>query len=118
MEIGLDFVAAILTVIGYDVNDTVVIFDRIREMVGLYPKREKRELFNAALNDTLSRTFNTSLSVILVLIVMFVLGGETIRGFIFALLLGTSIGAFTSLFIASPLAYDIQRKRALKKGKN
>ena len=118
MEIGLDFVAAILTVIGYDVNDTVVIFDRIREMVGLYPKREKRELFNEALNDTLSRTFNTSLSVILVLIVMFVLGGETIRGFIFALLLGTSIGAFTSLFIASPLAYDIQRKRALKKGKN
>lgn len=118
MEIGLDFVAAILTVIGYDVNDTVVIFDRIREMVGLYPKREKRELFNEALNDTLSRTFNTSLSVILVLIVMFVLGGETIRGFIFALLLGTSIGGFTSLFIASPLAYDIQRKRALKKGKN
>ena len=118
MEIDQAFIAAILTVIGYSINDTVVIFDRVREYNGLYPKREKQVNINDALNNTLSRTFSTSMSTFVVLLAIFVFGGETIRGFVFALLMGVIVGTYSSLFIASPIAYDIQMaqaKRAEKK---
>ena len=118
MEIDQAFIAAILTVIGYSINDTVVIFDRVREYNGLYPKRERQININDALNNTLSRTFSTSMSTFVVLLAIFVFGGETIRGFVFALLMGVIVGTYSSLFIASPIAYDIQRaqaKRAEKK---
>jgi SecD/SecF fusion protein len=123
MEIDQAFIAAILTVIGYSINDTVVIFDRVREYNGLYPKREKKININDALNNTLSRTFSTSMSTFVVLLAIFIFGGETIQGFVFALLLGVIVGTYSSLFIASPIAYDIQlaqarraeKKAALKK---
>ena len=112
MEIDQAFIAAILTVIGYSINDTVVIFDRIREYNGLYPKREKKVNINDALNNTLSRTFSTSMSTFVVLLAIFVFGGETIQGFVFALLMGVIVGTWSSLFIASPIAYDIQLAQA------
>jgi SecD/SecF fusion protein len=118
MEIDQAFIAAILTVIGYSINDTVVIFDRVREYNTLYPKREKKVNINDALNNTLSRTFSTSMSTFVVLLAIFIFGGETIRGFVFALLMGVIVGTYSSLFIASPIAYDIQQalaKRAEKK---
>ena len=112
MEIDQAFIAAILTVIGYSINDTVVIFDRVREYNGLYPKREKHININDALNNTLSRTFSTSMSTFVVLLAIFVFGGETIQGFVFALLMGVIVGTYSSLFIASPIAYDIQMAQA------
>ena len=108
---------AILTVIGYSINDTVVIFDRVREYNGLYPKRERERNINDALNATLSRTFSTSMSTFIVLLAIFLFGGESIRGFVFALLMGVIIGTFSSLFVASPIAYDIQRAIANRKAK-
>jgi len=96
----------------------VVIFDRVREYNTLYPKREKKVNINDALNNTLSRTFSTSMSTFVVLLAIFIFGGETIQGFVFALLMGVIIGTYSSLFIASPIAYDIQlaqAKRAEKK---
>lgn len=115
MEIGQSFIAAILTVIGYSVNDTVVVFDRLRETIGLYPKRDRKEMFNYSVNATLARTFNTTFSTLLVLIIIFFLGGDTIRGFVFALLLGVTIGTYSTLFVSVPLAYDIQTKKLNKK---
>ncbi len=118
MEIDQAFIAAILTVIGYSINDTVVIFDRVREYNSLYPKRERKQNINDALNNTLSRTFSTSMSTFVVLLAIFIFGGETIQGFVFALLMGVIVGTWSSLFIASPIAYDIQlaqAKRAEKK---
>ena len=115
MEIDQAFIAAILTVIGYSINDTVVIFDRVREYNSLYPKRERERNINDALNATLSRTFSTSMSTFIVLLAIFVFGGESIRGFVFALLMGVIIGTFSSLFVASPIAYDIQRAIARRK---
>ena len=118
MEIDQAFIAAILTVIGYSINDTVVIFDRVREYNGLYPKREKKVNINDALNNTLSRTFSTSMSTFVVLLAIFIFGGETIQGFVFALLMGVIVGTYSSLFIASPVAYEIQcaqARRAEKK---
>ena len=112
MEIDQAFIAAILTVIGYSINDTVVIFDRVREYNGLYPKREKKININDALNNTLSRTFSTSMSTFVVLLAIFIFGGETIQGFVFALLMGVIVGTYSSLFIASPIAYDIQMAQA------
>ena len=112
MEIDQAFIAAILTVIGYSINDTVVIFDRVREYNGLYPKREKKVNINDALNNTLSRTFSTSMSTFVVLLAIFIFGGETIRGFVFALLMGVIVGTYSSLFIASPIAYEIQLAQA------
>jgi len=106
LELDQSFIAAILTVVGYSINDTVVVFDRIREFVGLQKKRERKEIFNAALNSTLSRTFSTSLSTFFVLLAIFVFGGEVIRGFIFALLVGVVVGTYSSLFIATPVVYD------------
>ena len=112
MEIDQAFIAAILTVIGYSINDTVVIFDRVREYNRLYPKRDKNVNINDALNNTLSRTFSTSMSTFVVLLAIFIFGGETIQGFVFALLMGVIVGTYSSLFIASPIAYDIQMAQA------
>ena len=106
LELDQSFIAAILTVVGYSINDTVVVFDRIREYVGLQKKRERRDIFNTALNSTLSRTFSTSLSTFFVLLSIFVLGGDVIRGFTFALLIGVVVGTYSSLFIATPVVYD------------
>ena len=108
MEIDQSFIAAILTVIGYSINDTVVVFDRVREYHKLYPKRDRMQNMNDALNHTLSRTFSTSMSTLVVLLAIFCFGGETIRGFVFALLMGVIVGTYSTLCVATPLAYDIQ----------
>ncbi|MDO4181039.1 MAG: protein translocase subunit SecDF [Bacteroidales bacterium] len=105
LEIDQTFIGAILTAIGYSINDKVVIFDRIREFFGLYPKRNRLQLFNDSLNTTLARTINTSLSTLIVLLCIFILGGDSIRSFAFAMILGVVIGTLTSLFIAAPIAY-------------
>ena len=117
MEIDQSFIAAILTIIGYSINDTVVVFDRVREYKGLYPKRELMLNMNNALNDTLSRTFSTSMSTFVVLLAIFCFGGETIRGFVFALMLGVIVGTYSTLCVATPLAYDIQEAIARRKEK-
>ncbi len=114
MEIDQAFIAAILTIIGYSINDTVVIFDRVREYRGLYPNRETASVFNDALNSTLGRTFNTSFTTLIVLIAIFIFGGESIRGFVFALLIGIFAGTYSSLFIASPIACSILKKKDKK----
>ena len=111
LEIDQTFIGAILTAIGYSINDKVVIFDRVREFFGLYPKRNKRQLFNDSLNTTLARTINTSLSTLIVLLCIFILGGDSIRSFAFAMILGVIIGTLSSLFIASPIAYTILSKK-------
>ncbi len=110
LEINQAFIAAILTVIGYSINDTVVVFDRIREYTGLYRKRERSETINSALNSILSRTFSTSLSTAFVLLAIFIFGGEVIRGFIFAMLIGVIVGTYSSLFIATPVYFDALKK--------
>ncbi|MBO5848946.1 MAG: protein translocase subunit SecDF [Bacteroidales bacterium] len=107
MEVNQSFIAAVLTIIGYSINNTVVIFDRVRENITLFPKRSWRELFNSANNSTLLRSINTSGTTIVVLLAIFIFGGETIRGFVFALLVGMIAGTFSSMFIASPLAYKL-----------
>lgn len=115
LEVDQQFIAAILTYVGFSVNDTVVIFDRIREHIGLFPKRDRREIINDALNETLSRTFSTSMSVLVVLLAIFFFGGETIRGFIFAMLVGTVLGVYSTLYVAVPVAYDVFIKEKKKK---
>ena len=105
LEIDQTFIGAILTAIGYSINDKVVIFDRVREFLGLYPKRDRVQLFNDSLNTTLCRTINTSLSTLIVLLSIFILGGDSIRSFAFAMILGAVIGTLSSLFIAAPVAY-------------
>ncbi len=115
MEIDQTFIAAILTVIGYQVNDTVVVFDRVREYRNLYPKQNLYDTFNNALCSTLARTTMTSITTLLVLLVIFFLGGESIRSFIFAMILGVIIGTCSSLFIASPVAYAIAKRSDNKK---
>ena len=114
MEIDQAFIAAILTVVGYSVNDSVIIFDRIREFIGLYPKRDRKSVINDAINAMLSRTFSTSVSTIMVLLIIFMFGGETIRGFIFAMLFGIVIGTYSSIFVAAPVSYEFF-KRKMKK---
>ena len=111
LEIDQTFIGAILTAIGYSINDKVVIFDRVREFFGLYPKRDKRQLFNDSLNTTLARTINTSLSTLIVLVCIFILGGDSIRSFAFAMILGVVIGTLSSLFIASPIAYNMMKNK-------
>ena len=111
LEIDQTFIGAILTAIGYSINDKVVIFDRVREFFGLYPKRDKRVLFNDSLNTTLARTINTSLSTLSVLLCIFILGGDSIRSFAFAMILGVVIGTLSSLFIASPIAYNMMKNK-------
>ena len=111
MEIDQTFVGAILTAIGYSINDKVVIFDRVREFLHLYPKRNSYQLFNDSLNSTLTRTLFTGSSTLIVLVVIFFLGGESIRSFSFAMILGVVIGTFSSLFIGSPIAYAMMHKK-------
>ena len=115
MEVDQTFIAAILTIIGYSINDTVVVFDRIRETIALYPKRDRYQVINDALNSTLSRTFNTSLTTLVVVLCIFILGGATIRSFTFAILLGIIIGTYSTLFVATPIAYELQKKKINKK---
>ena len=110
LEIDQAFIAAILTVVGYSINDTVVVFDRIREYHRLYPKRDDKSNTDAALNSTLRRTFSTSLSTLVVLIAIFIFGGTSIKGFVFALLIGIIVGTYSSLFVATPLSYDFRQK--------
>ena len=112
MEIDQAFIAAILTIVGYSINDTVVIFDRIREFLGLYPNRERKSVVNSAINSTVGRTINTSMTTLVVLLAIFIFGGESIRGFCFALLIGVVVGTYSSIFIASPIAH-----RFISKGK-
>jgi len=116
MEVDQAFIAAILTVIGYSLNDTVVVFDRIREFFGESTKQDmKSDVLDNALNATLSRTFNTSFTTIIVLLIIFIFGGEVLRGFIFAILLGIVIGTYSSLFIASPVLYDSSKRLGKEK---
>ncbi|MBQ7787498.1 MAG: protein translocase subunit SecDF [Alistipes sp.] len=107
LEVNQAFIAAILTIIGYSINDTVVIFDRIREYIALYPKRDIRDNINKAICSTLSRTMNTSGTTLVTLLAIFIFGGENLRGFVFALLLGVIIGTYSSVFVATPIAFDI-----------
>ncbi len=111
LEIDQTFIGAILTAIGYSINDKVVIFDRVREFFHLYPKRPRMQLFNESLNTTLARTINTSVSTLIVLLCIFILGGDSIRSFAFAMILGVIIGTMSSLFIASPIAYLFMKKK-------
>lgn len=114
LEIDQAFIAAILTVVGYSVNDTVVVFDRIRENIKLYPKRDRKTVINDSINVTLSRTFSTSVSTVLVLFFIFMFGGETIRGFVFAMLFGIISGTYSSIFVASPVAYEFYNRKLKK----
>jgi SecD/SecF fusion protein len=122
LEIGQDFIAAILTIIGYSIMDSVIIFDRIREYQTLYPKRDMHQNMNDAINSTLSRTLNTSGITFMVLLAMFIFGGEVIRGFTFALLIGVAIGTYSSVLNATPIAYDtlkwMERRKAKKDALN
>jgi len=115
MEINQAFIAAILTVIGYSLNDTVVVFDRIREYTNDHPKWKLGETVDGALNSTLSRTLNTSLTTLLVLLAIFIFGGESIRGFMFALIVGVLVGTYSSVFIATPVMFDTQKKEGEEK---
>ena len=111
LEIDQTFIGAILTAIGYSINDKVVIFDRVREFTHLYPKRNKFDLFNTSLNTTLARTINTSVSTLIVLLCIFVLGGDSIRSFSFAMILGVIFGTLSSIFIAAPVAYKLLNRK-------
>ena len=117
MEIDQAFIAAILTVIGYSLNDTVVVFDRIREFVGEHTKWEFDKTVDSALNSTLSRTLNTSLTTLIVLLAIFIFGGESIRGFMFALIVGVVVGTYSSVFIATPVMFDTQKKKPIEESK-
>ncbi len=114
LEVDQTFIAAILTAIGYSVNDKVVIFDRVREYTHLYPKRDKFELFNDSLNSTLDRSVNTSVSTLIVLILIFIFGGDAIRSFSFAMILGVFMGTLSSMFCAAPVAFEIQKRKQNK----
>ncbi len=111
MEIDQAFIAAILTVVGYSINDTVVVFDRIREYLRIHPMRDEKENINSALNSTMGRTINTSVSTFVVLLVIFLFGGESIKGFTFALMIGVVVGTYSSLFIATPAVIDFGKKK-------
>lgn len=117
MEVGQAFIAALLTVVGYSINDTVVVFDRIREYIGLHKREDVAVVTNKALNSTLSRTINTSISTFVVLLMIFIAGGESIKGFVFALMIGVVVGTYSSLCIATPLALDLGKRRAAKAAK-
>ena len=106
MEIDQHFIAAILTVIGYSMNDTVIVFDRVREYLAGKERGNFDQIVNKSINSTMSRTINTSLTLVMVLLIMFIFGGESIRGFIFAMLIGIVVGTYSSLFIATPILVD------------
>ena len=114
MEIGQSFIAAILTIIGYSINDTVIVFDRVREYITLYRKKPLKETLNMAINATLSRTVNTSFTTLLTVLIIFIFGGAVIRGFIFALILGIVIGTYSSIFVASMIMYDTSKQKAIQ----
>ena len=114
LDVDQSFIAAVLTVIGYSINATVVIFDRVRENRSLYPKREMKQHMNNAINSTLARTINTSGTTFFTLLMMFIFGGEVIRGFIFALLVGVLVGVFSSVCLACPIVYEVSKKRESK----
>ena len=114
MEINQAFIAAILTVIGYSLNDTVVVFDRIREFRFINKTWEFKKIVDGALNSTLSRTLNTSFTTLVVLLAIFLFGGESIKGFMFALIIGVVVGTYSSVFIATPVMYETLKK-SLKK---
>ena len=115
LEVDQTFIGAILTVIGYSINDKVVVFDRIRENIGLFPTREPERLFNDSINNTLTRTIMTSFTTLLVLLCIFFLGGDAIRSFSFAMILGVVVGTLSSIFMAAPIAYKIYGRRQTKK---
>jgi SecD/SecF fusion protein len=120
MEIDQAFIAAILTIIGYSINDSVIVFDRIREYTALFRKRDRKEIMNQAVNSTLGRTLNTAGTTLVTLLAIFIFGGPSIRGFVFALLFGVAFGTYSSIFVASSLVYDLQNwqeKRLAKKHK-
>ena len=117
MEIGQSFIAAILTVVGYSLNDTVVIFDRIREFTGIHTSWKFSEIVDKALSSTLGRTINTSLTTLVVLLAIFLFGGDSIKGFMFALIIGVVVGTYSSLFIASPIMFDTVKKLGTKEKK-
>ncbi len=110
LEIGQTFVAAILTIIGYSINDTVVVFDRIREFTREYPKRQTKMLFNQGINSTISRTINTSMTTFLTLLIMFIFGADSIKGFVFSMAIGIIVGTYSSLFVASPISFAFMKK--------
>jgi SecD/SecF fusion protein len=114
MEIGQSFIAAILTVVGYSLNDTVVIFDRIREFAGIHPNWKYNKVVDKALSSTLGRTINTSLTTLLVMLAIFSFGGDSIKGFMFALIVGVIVGTYSSLFVATPIMYDTSKKEELE----
>ena len=115
MELDQNFIAALLAIIGYSINDVVVVFDRVRETLHNYPNREEKLVMNEALNSTLARTVQTSFSTFLVVFIIFLLGGASMRSFTFALLIGIVYGIFCTLFVASPIAYLVRSKQQRKK---
>jgi SecD/SecF fusion protein len=114
LAVDMSFIAAVLTIIGYSINDTVIVFDRIREYVHLHPKQDAMKTYNDAMNSTLRRTFSTSLTVLVVLFAIFLFGGIAIKGFVFALLFGILFGTYSSVFVATPIAYDTLMRRQKK----
>ena len=118
MEIDQAFIAAILTVVGYSINDTVIIFDRVREYINEHTSWNFQKLVDVSLSNTISRTLNTSLTTLVVLLAIFIFGGESIRGFMFALIVGIIVGTYSSLFIATPIMYDTINKQEEKKKKD
>lgn len=114
MEVDQNFIAALLAIIGYAINDVVIVFDRIREEIGLHPKADRKVIINQALNATLARTLNTSLTTFLVMAIVFTFGGASMRSFTFAILLGVVFGTYCTLFVATPIAYEVAKRRAAK----
>jgi len=114
LEIDQAFIAAILTVIGYSINDTVIVFDRIREYLGIYTDKPKDEVLNLAINSTFSRTVITSLTTLFVILILFLFGGGSIKGFAFALLVGIIVGTYSSIFIATPIVRDLTGELKMK----
>jgi SecD/SecF fusion protein len=113
LEMDQHFIAAVLTVIGFSMNDTVIVFDRIREYSGLMKGEKKETIINRAINDTLSRTIMTSLTVFLTILILFIFGGEVTRGFAFAMLIGVITGTYSSIFVAAPVLVDLAPGKAL-----
>ncbi len=110
-EIDQVFIAAMLTIIGYSINDTVIVFDRIRENVNLHTSSNKMDIFNGAINSTMNRTVITSLTTLVVVLVLLIFGGAVLRGFSFALVIGVLVGTYSSIFIASPIVLDLDKKK-------
>jgi len=118
LSVDQSFIAAILTVLGYSINDTVIVFDRIREYLHLHPKQNTAKTYNDAMNSTLRRTFNTSLTTLIVLVAIFMFGGTSIKGFIFAMMFGIFIGTYSSVFVATPIAFDsLTKKKRIEEDK-